>query len=388
MTGFTWCLMVGMLGAPQVVATTLDGEERGGELVGLSSETLTLKKDNAELRVPVAEVLELRFSPGNAPQPDRPVPPVANLTDGSRFAFTSVSATAREITFDTPRLGKFALPLLSAASLRFAPADPKVDDAWNELCGREIKKDLLVIRKEDILDHLDGTVGVIEGATIHFVVDGEDVPVKREKIFGIIYAGRSTGSVKAACEMTTSGADLLKLRDVAWSEGKFQGKLATGASVAVATENVRALDFSLGKVRYLSQMEPRDVKYTPYFDTVWNYQRDRNRDGEQLRLANKTYSRGLWIHSRTLLRYRLAGDYRRFRATMGIDQGVAPRGDVHVVIQGDGKTILEADVKGSDAPRLLDLDVSGVRDLEILVDFGGDLDISDHLDLCDAKVIK
>jgi hypothetical protein len=49
---------------------------------------------------------------------------------------------------------------------------------------------------------------------------------------------------------------------------------------------------------------------------------------------------------------------------------------------------LESDVRGSDPPQNLDLDVAGVRDLEILVDFGGDLDIADHLDLADAKVVK
>lgn len=75
---------------------------------------------------------------------------------------------------------------------------------------------------------------------------------------------------------------------------------------------------------------------------------------------------------------------------MGIDASVASNGmgDVHVVISGDGKTLLEADVQGRHAPKPLDLDVTGVRDLEILVDFGGDLDIADHLDLAEARVIK
>jgi hypothetical protein len=74
----------------------------------------------------------------------------------------------------------------------------------------------------------------------------------------------------------------------------------------------------------------------------------------------------------------------------GIDQLVARngRGDVHVVISGDGKPLWEADVRGTGEPQTLDLDVSGVRDLEILVDFGSDLDISDHLDLADARVIQ
>ena len=61
---------------------------------------------------------------------------------------------------------------------------------------------------------------------------------------------------------------------------------------------------------------------------------------------------------------------------------------MHVVISGDGNPLFEADVRGSDPPRELDLDVTDVRDLEILVDFGGDLDISDHLDLAEARVIK
>jgi hypothetical protein len=148
------------------------------------------------------------------------------------------------------------------------------------------------------------------------------------------------------------------------------------------------LDFSLGKVRYLSQLEPREVKYTPFFDQVWTYYRDRPRDGGMLRLGNKEYARGLWIHSRTLLKYRLNAEYRRFQAVMGIDQAVAPLGNVHVVISGDEKVLHQSDVRGTDPPLNLDLDIAGVRELEILVDFGGDLDIADHLDLADAKVIK
>lgn len=315
-------------------------------------------------------------------------PPIATLADGSRFAWTSVAATAREIHFETSRLGKVSLPLSSTASLRFAPGDPKVDEAWNELTARDIKTDLLVIRKDDVLDHLDGTIGVIEKDRINFVIDGEEVPVKRDKVFGLIFAGRTPGDDKPVCELTTIGGDKLRLRGAIWKDGKFSGELLAGAAVKIPAESLRSVDFSLGKVQFLSQMEPREAKYTPYFDHVWKHHVDRTRDGTPIRLGNRNYARGLWIHSRTQLKYRIGGDYRRFQAVMGIDQAVAPRGDVHVVISGDGKPLLEADVRGADPPQPIDLDVSGVRDLEILVDFGGDLDIADHLDLADAKVIK
>ena len=62
---------------------------------------------------------------------------------------------------------------------------------------------------------------------------------------------------------------------------------------------------------------------------------------------------------------------------------------VQLVISGDGKILFDGEIKGREPPRPLDLDVVGVRDLEILVDFGSDVsDIGDHLDLVDAKLIR
>ncbi|NOX53616.1 MAG: hypothetical protein GXP27_04105, partial [Planctomycetes bacterium] len=60
----------------------------------------------------------------------------------------------------------------------------------------------------------------------------------------------------------------------------------------------------------------------------------------------------------------------------------------HVTISGDRRTLLDADVRGTDPARIVDLDVTGVRMLQIHVDFGKNLDIADHLDLADAKVVK
>ena len=109
-----------------------------------------------------------------------------------------------------------------------------------------------------------------------------------------------------------------------------------------------------------------------------------------LRLGNKVYARGLCLHSKTQLKYRLGGEYRRLQTVIGIDHLVASNGygDCRLVISGDGKSLFEADVKAKDSPRPIDLDVEGVVMLEIQVDFGGNLDISDHLDLADAKLVK
>ena len=59
--------------------------------------------------------------------------------------------------------------------------------------------------------------------------------------------------------------------------------------------------------------------------------------------------------------------------------------NLKIVFSGDGKALFDSIIKGTDAPRNLDLDVTDVRDLEILVDFGNNVDIADHLDLGGAN---
>ena len=91
-----------------------------------------------------------------------------------------------------------------------------------------------------------------------------------------------------------------------------------------------------------------------------------------IRIDRQTYRRGLVIHSRTRLTYRLNGEFQRFVAVAGIEQLVRPRGDLDLVITGDVKVLFRRNVNGTDAPIPLDLSVTGVRELTIFVDFAGE----------------
>ncbi len=73
---------------------------------------------------------------------------------------------------------------------------------------------------------------------------------------------------------------------------------------------------------------------------------------------------------------------------MGIDDAVRPRGHVRVEILADEKKVFDEIITGRDQPRPISLDLNGTKRLTILVDFGKDQDIADHLDLGDARLIK
>jgi hypothetical protein len=75
-------------------------------------------------------------------------------------------------------------------------------------------------------------------------------------------------------------------------------------------------------------------------------------------------------------------------AVVGIDDRVRPGGNVRLVIRGDGRVLFDEAIRGTDEPRQLDVNLAQVKRLQILVDYGEDLDVGDHLNLCDARVVK
>jgi hypothetical protein len=377
--------------APQVELSTLNGEEHRGVLVALDEASLTLKTDDKEVKLPLAGLLGVRFTADAPPRRiDRGLSHVL-FRDGSRFRSAKVNVSGRRADFFGGQLGSFSVPRTAVLSVRFDP-ERSLDGAWAKLIERTRKRDLLVIKKKTVLDFLEGSVLSVGEQDVKFLLGEDEIPVPRGKVFGVIYADRKIAAPKPVCEVLLHSSGRLLAAKLQWTGTAAKATLSAGGEVTIPAEAIRELDFSLGKVQYLSQMEPREVKYTPFFDTDFKYQRDKNLAGGPLRLGSKTYARGLCIHSKTSLVYRINTDYRRFKAVVGIDHHRAQKGlgDVHLVISNrDNKKVLfEADVRGTDDPRTIDLDVSQVRDLEILVDFGGDLDISDWLDLADARVTK
>ena len=70
----------------------------------------------------------------------------------------------------------------------------------------------------------------------------------------------------------------------------------------------------------------------------------------------------------------------------GIDPDLEQRGSVRLVIQGDDHVFLDQVLGGNDAPLPINLDISGVARLRILVDYGDELDMADHLNLCEMRL--
>jgi hypothetical protein len=109
-----------------------------------------------------------------------------------------------------------------------------------------------------------------------------------------------------------------------------------------------------------------------------------------LKLRGVEFPKGLGVHSKSSVTYRLDGKFRRFRAVIGIDDDAAGAGSAEFEVLLDGKSIYRSGVLTGTSPAaaIERLDVSGARLMTLRVDYATLADIQDHADWCEAVLIK
>jgi hypothetical protein len=166
-------------------------------------------------------------------------------------------------------------------------------------------------------------------------------------------------------------------------------KLEWGDTLEVPVASVSRLEVKNGKLVYLSDLQPAEVRIIPYLDGNYQFQQDRSAAGRPLRLAGKTYARGLGTHSRTEVTYALDGGFETFAATLGLDDAVGNSGSVIYRVYGDDRMLYESPVvRGGDAPIDLKLPLKGVLLLRLEVDYADGGDAADQANWADARLLR
>ncbi len=382
--------------AVEFEALTADDRKQVGTIASFDSETLKLQTKDGEVSVPTAELMALTQLKPDKMYDGAPKGWI-DLMDGSSiaaFQWTLDGDTAHVTLLDGQTM---ECPRQALASIRFQPAVDPIAGQWTGLVQKKHNGDIVVVRKEDHLDFLLGIVRGVTADSVAFEMDGEVLPIRRTKLFGIILLR------PAGIELPDAIGRLTDAYGSQWSVRSFslakQFEWSTPAAVAMqrSPEAILKIDFTAGKVLYLADIEPQSIDWTPFFPmdtelpsrrTFFQPRRNRGFDSDVLTLGGAEFGRGLVLHSRTEVVYHLPNEASRLRATAGIDDRVRPQGSVVLVIRGDGKPLYEATLTGTDPPAELDLDVAGIRRLSILCDFGEMMDVGDQLNLCNLRVVK
>lgn len=392
-------LLLGLLATspPEVEVRTLDGLAVVGTIAEWNADRITIETAEGRNSLDIAELERLSLKGSTPASGESRV--CVELVDGSSLLgveFTVSDGRARLVRADGP----LEIPAREITAVRLQPRLDAVADEWSRIVKEEVDSDLLVVRKGDSINYYRGVLLDVTEEVVHFELDGEVLPVKRSKVHGLVLyrpAGRELPS--AAFWMTDATGSRWAVRSITLGDDALHiaWTTPTGLAQSLPLGSVVEVDFSSGKIVYLSDMKPESVRWTPYFGMekelpsrarFFEPRDNQSLEASPLELGGQQYQKGLALHSRARLVYRLAGQFRRFEAIVGIDDRVRPQGNVKLVVRGDDAVLLETTVTGSDPPRHVNLDVTGVRRLVILADFGEDLDMADHLNLCEARVVK
>ena len=114
------------------------------------------------------------------------------------------------------------------------------------------------------------------------------------------------------------------------------------------------------------------------------------RAGKPMRLADKSYTRGLYCHATSKVIVRLPAEGAEFTAVAAVDsneQTSGGRGSVHFAVQVDGEERFKSPVlREGMAAVPVRVDLKGAREFVLLVDDGGDSISCDQADWADARV--
>ncbi len=374
--------------------TTLSGKKLTGDVTSISGQGIALKTTGGDVTTALADVLLLELGSITSSQAKFTE---VELIDGSVLHCSAVAFKQQQTELTLHGGTVLNVPLASVSSLLNDANDPKVRQEWLQLVRKRGQYDLLAVRSDGKLDALDGTFGPGSdtGDAIEFSLASAEQKLnpKLARVQGLVFVRKPVADAPTTpCKVTDTAGNLIVARHVRTDGDAVIVEPVGGGTVRYPSlKSLARLDYSKGKLAYLSDMEPVEKEQTSTEDLVFPFRRDRNLYGGPLRLNGVNYAKGLAIHSRAVLTYDIAGDYNEFRATLGVDDVVRSENGtpvlLRVIIEGDGRELFRGDVRNRDAPKPVAVDVKNVRRLKITV-AAPLLDLGNQVDLCDARVTK
>ncbi len=375
-----------------------------GDIVSVSDKEVVLNQNGKEVKIPIDDVLQIDFAAAGRPKPDDKYSDV-ELICGTVLHCSSFLVKKDNAVFTVLTTGQeVTTPLLNIANVLTEANIAKNRKDWDERLTRNRKKDVYVKQTNDKIAAVEGTFteGTGDGTEIGFTHQVGDETVTNQvalaKTYGIIFSrGVNDKAKPVICKMTDAQGNMIYVSAVKSTPAEIEIETSCGVKLVYKPTTMARLDYTNGKIAYLADLKPSNLVETSPFDTIEHYQINRNLDGGPLKLEGKTYSSGLSVHAYTELEYDLKGEYREFRAILGMDDQVGGHdGPIPVVVVGSDKAgndkelarfVVDHKERGK-TPKVLTINIKDVQKLKIKVGNGDLQDIGKHVDLADAKVTK
>ncbi len=406
--------------AAEATATRLDGTTVVGELTSWDGQALVVSTKDGPVPLSAADLLSLRWlpaAPAGAKTEKTPLQPAVELVDGTILPIEDFRRQANVAVLSLrgampSGLKSVQLPDRSVAAARLQSLQDATARQWEEIRSQGVPSDVLVLAKRggQSLDYVEGAIGDVTAERIEFKLENDMRRVERSKVAGVIFYRTSrTPDAEPLCVLRGRDGLRASVATVSLRDGLVRMSTVAGAKLSWPLDDVQSADFSAGKVVFLSNLEPATEERTPLVGSPASAtlaaaygrpRRDQSAFGGPLTLwfpgtdalapagHAQSFASGLAVRSRTTLVYRVPRGFTRLLGVAGIEPATRANGSARLTITGDDRSLLDAELTGNTSPLDVELDITGVKRLKIVVDYGPNLDTGDWVNLCDVRMVK
>jgi hypothetical protein len=353
-------------GSPVPVRVELtDADDAAGSLVAIDETGLRLR-DAAEERTFALERVRRVIHETDRAADRRSVLVVTG--DGGRLTGDDflVDGDRAIVPVDGDRI---ELPLERVGTVAWSEPGRQPPD-WLKKIPEDPLADLVVVRRDDGQAFVECAVVGVSAENVTVVLDGETIPVRREKVLGVVWLRENR---------EPPGGTLVTLDDGRLAAGRLvwsPAGLLLDDNVRLPAAVFRSLNFAAGRRVALADLSPEQSRVEPFFGSLAKH------DGLAAFFAVRSLTDptgkaagSVVMRPRTEATWRIPADSRRFRVTLERDAAGAA-GTVEVCIKLDDREVhrgrlgaTAGDQAAAGWGELIEFDVSGGRRLTLLVDF-------------------
>lgn len=387
--------------------TTTSGKKLVGKLVSIDAQGATFQSGEAKAVVSGKDIVVIDLGSKIEQLPKGVKINEIELTDGSTIRGGKFLIKGRKVETELATIPNgvaapsIDLPLGSVFSIMRGAEDTKNRDAWKKILGSRGKRDLYVVREPEGLNFVQGTVlnGDDAGTKLTFEKEGggKEVLLLSRATGGLVFSQPTPPQVpQTLCRVLDVFGNSLVAQSVTLTSEGATVTTVSGVVVNYAsTAAIAKFDYNQGNVAYLSDLTPTvDEPAIPAdekglrLNPLIPYTRDRGLAGEPLKLGNDTFPKGMMIAPDTVLTFTISGDYREFKAVLGLPESTPDANlEAKVTIETDGNVVFSETLKRKDKPKAVVLDMKGVKQLRVTIE--ADLPVNgNRVIFADARVQK
>ena len=368
--------------------TRLDGST---EVVsGLAFSTDSRQLLIANRTIPVDDLRRIE-SVEAAPTPNSPSVEVT-LTNGSRLLGHKLQMADEQCLLGRSDKGVWSLRLEDVLAIR-CDLSGSLPAFATAVAQPSTTKDRLFVKLGDETSALDGYLEKITTESASFDWMNESRTIPRAKFVGVVFAQTKPvpkGAARFQIDLHDGSRLLTDALAAEPSAGRPTLKIACSAKTSVALDwpSVRRINLTSSRLRFVSDLRPIEATDKPIVALPRVWQTDRSVTGKPLTAGDQSYDKGLGVQSGSRLVFDIGGGWSSFAGVIALDPKTGREGDCVFVIRGDGRELVRERLRGSDLPKSVKADVSKVGRLELIVEYGENLDFGDHANWCDACLVQ